>query len=112
APAGEHCVGVAALDDLRPFADGMRAGRARRDDRVVEPLDAERDRELAAGGVDEHVGEEVRRHAVWSALAQDLLLLEDAVDAADRRAEDDADTRWVEPVQPGVAHRFASRPEG
>ena len=90
----------------------MGAGRARRDDGVVEPLDAERDRELAARRVDEHVGQEVRRHAVGTALAPDLVLLEDAVDTADRRPEDDADTSGIEPVQPGVTHRFARRAEG
>src|SRR5207247_5655881 len=41
------------------------------------------------------------------ALAQDLALLEDAVDAADRGAEDDAHARGVEAVEAGVLHRLA-----
>ena len=38
---------------------------------------------------------------------QDLLLLEDPADAADRGAEDDPHAHRVEAVQPGVAHRLA-----
>ena len=71
--AGEHRVGVAALDQLRGLADRVRAGRARRDDGVVRAADAERDRELAARRVDEDVREEVRRDPVGAALAQNLL---------------------------------------
>ena len=61
--AGEHRVGVAALDHLGRLADRVRAGRAGRDDRVVRAFDPERDRELARDGVDEHVRQEVRRDA-------------------------------------------------
>ena len=58
--AGEHRVGVAAADELGALADRVRAGRAGRDDRVVRAAEPERDRDLAARRVDEHVGQEVR----------------------------------------------------
>ena len=61
--AGEHRVGVAAADDLRRLADGVRAGRARGDRRVVRAAVAERDRELPARRVGEHARDERRRHA-------------------------------------------------
>ena len=108
-PAGEHGVGIAALDQLRGLADRMRAGRAGRDDRVVRASDPERDRELPAGGVDEDVRQEVRRDAVRPALAQDLVLLEDPADTADGRAEDDADAHRIEAVQARVPDRLAAR---
>ena len=67
--AGEHGVRVAATDDLRSLADGVRTGRAGETRRVVRAPDPERDRELAARRVDEHAGEEVRRDPVGAALA-------------------------------------------
>ena len=62
--AGEHRVGVAALDQLRRLTDRVRAGRARGDDGVVRPADPELDRDLAARRVDEDVRQEVRRDPV------------------------------------------------
>jgi len=112
AAAREDGVGVAALDDLRRLADRVRARRARRDDGVVQPLDPERDRELPARRVDEHVRQEVRGDAVRPALAEDLVLLEDAGHAADSGAEDDPDARGIEAVQPRVLHRLAPGAEG
>ena len=106
--AGEHRVGCAALDHLGGLADGVRAGCAGGDDCVVRALDAERDRELSGDGVDEHVRQEVRGDAVRPALAQRVGLLEDAGDAADRRAEHDPDAGRVEAVQPGVRQRLAA----
>src|SRR5215216_4218156 len=90
AAAREHGVGASAADELGALTDRMRARRAGRDDRVVGPADAERDRELAARRVDEDVREEVGRHAVGAALAEHLALLHDPDEAADRGAEDDA----------------------
>ena len=104
--AGEHRVGVAALDHLRGLTDRVGARRARRDDRVVRAVDPERDRELPGDRVDEDVRQEVRRDAVGPALAQDVVLLEDAGNATDRGAEDDPDPRRVEPVQVRVVERL------
>ena len=107
-PPASTASACAALDHLGGLADGVRAGGARRDDRVVRAFDAERDRELSGDGVDEHVLQEVRRDAVRAALAQRVGLLEDAGYAADRRAEDDPDAGRVEAVQPGVCERLAT----
>ncbi len=105
--AGERGVGVAALDQLGRFADGVRAGRARRDGRVVRAAKAERDRELPARRVDEHARDERRRDAVEAALAQHLGLLHDAEEAADRAAEEDADPRRVvDALEAGVGDRL------
>ena len=61
--AGQHRVGVAAPHELSSLADGVRAGSAGRDDRVVRPTDTERDGDLAAGRIDEDVGKKRRaRH--------------------------------------------------
>ena len=109
--AGEHGVGVAAAHELGRLADRVGAGRARRDDGVVRPADAERDGELAARRVDEHVRQEVRRHALGAALPQDLALLHDPDEPADRGAEDDPDPRRVEAVQARVLDRLLGCPE-
>ena len=106
--AGQHGVGVAAPDQLGRLPDRARAGRARRHDRVVRPAEAQRDRELPAGRVDEHARDEERRDAVGAALAEDVGLLHDPRDAADRRADDDADAVRVERrSSAGVRDRLA-----
>ena len=51
AAAGEHDVGVVALDDLESVADGVRAGGAGGGRRGVRPLAAVADRDLAGGEV-------------------------------------------------------------
>src|SRR5919204_6365978 len=79
--AGEHEIGVAALDQLRALANGVRARGTRRHDRVVRPLDPELDRELTARRVYEHVREEERRHAAGPTLAQHVALLHDPEEA-------------------------------
>ena len=112
APAGEDRVGVAAFDQLRGFTDRVGAGRAGGDDCVVRSFDAQGDRQLPAGGVDQDVREKVRRDSVGPALAADLLLLEEPADASDRSAEDHADALRVEAVQPGIAHRLPGCPQG
>ena len=109
--AGEDRVGVAAPDRLGALPHRMRAGRAGRDRRVVRPADAERDRELAARRVDEHVRDEVRRDAVGAAVAERVGLLDDSDQAADRRAEDDPDPVRVEAVQARVGERLLGRAE-
>jgi len=112
AAAREHRVGVAPLDQLRGLADCVRAGCARGHDGVVRALDAQRDRQLPARGVDEDVRQEVRRDTVGPALAPDLLLLEDPADAPDRGAEDNPHAHRVEAVQAGVPHRLAACAKG
>ena len=110
--AGEHRVRAAALDQLRRLADGVRAGGARRHRRVVRAAEAERDRELAARRVGEHARDEGRRDAREPALAQHVGLLDDADEAADRRAEEDPDARGVVgAVEAGIGDRLPAGAE-
>ena len=90
-PAGEHSVGFAASDQLCGLADRVRAGSARGHNGVVWAADPELDRELAARGVDEDVGEEAGRDPIGSALPEDVGLAHQLVNAADTATEDDAD---------------------
>ena len=101
-----------ALDHLGGLADRVRPGRAGRDDRVVQALDPERDRDLAGRRVDEHVRQEARRDAVGAAVAQRRDLLGDPGHAADRRAEEHADPRRVEIGEAGVGERLLRDRDG
>ena len=108
--AREYGVGVAATDQLRPLPYRRRARRARRHGGVVRPAVAERDGHLTRGGVGEHAGNEVRRHPVAAAVAQDVALLHDPGDAADRRAEEDAHAhRVVAPVERSIRYSLLRR---
>jgi len=108
-PACEHRVGIATADQLGPFAHRRRAGRAGRHRRVVGTAVAEGDGDLAGGGVDEDARDEVRRHALPTAIAERLALLHDPDDAADRRAEEDAHAhRVVDAVESCVVDGLAS----
>ena len=108
----EHRVGVAAADELRRLADRVRAGRARRDRGVVGAAIAERDRELAARGVDEHARDEGRRDAVVAAATEHLGLLHDPDQASDCGAEEDADAPGlVGAVEARVTDRLPRRTE-
>src|SRR6266516_4653476 len=105
-PAGEHGVRVSALDQLGRLADRVRAGRAGRDGRVVRPPDSQRDRQLTARRIDQHTRDEARRDPFVAALTEDLALLHDPRDPADRRAEGDSDAVRIEPVQPRALDRL------
>ena len=109
--AGDHGVRVAPPDQLGPLADRVRARRAGRHDGVVRPADAELDGELAARRVDEHVGEEGRRHPVRPPLAQHVVLAHELVEAADAVADHDPHPLGVEAVHPRVVHRLLRRRE-
>ena len=109
--AGENRVGRTAPNQLGALAHGMGARCAGGHRRVVRAAKAERDRDLTARGVDEHARDEERRHTVGSALPEDVRLLHDPRQVADRRADDDADTSRIHPVDPGVAPGFLCRPQ-
>ena len=110
--AREDDVGVAAANRLRALPHRVGAGRARRDRRVVRAAEAEVDRDLPARRVDEDVGEEPRRDPRVAALAEHLVLLEHADDAADRRADEDAGPRGIDPLDARVGPRLARRRDG
>ena len=110
--AGEHDVRLAAADRRRCLADRGRARRARGDRREVLPLEAELDRDLPARRVDEHGRDEERRDAVGAALGEDLLLLRDRRDAADRRPDEDPDARCVDVLESRVVPRLLRGGDG
>ena len=61
--ARQHHVGIVERDQTRRVADGMRAGGAGRDDRVIGPLVADADRDIAGDQIDQPSGNEERRRA-------------------------------------------------
>jgi len=81
--ARHHHVGIAQRDQPRGVADRMRAGRAGGHDRVVRPLQAMADRDMAGSQVDDVAGDEEGADAARAALFQKHRILGDAVDAAD-----------------------------
>ena len=111
-PAGEHCIRIAALDQLRGLPHRVRPGRARRDRSIIRALDPERDRELPARRVDEDARDEARRDPLVPAFAEDLSLLHDPRDSPDRRAEGDPDPMGIEPVQSRIPNSLPPRGEG
>ena len=110
--SGEHDVGLSAPDRRRRLADRGRAGRARGDGSEVLSLEAELDRDLPARRVDEHRGDEEGRDAIRPALGEDLLLLDDRRDPADRRPDEDPDPRGIDAVQPRIVPRLLRGGDG
>ena len=111
-PPASDDVGLAAPDRRRRLADRGRAGRARGDGREVLSLEAELDRDLPARRVDEHRGDEEGRDAIRPALGEDLLLLDDRRDPADRRPDEDPDARGIDAVQPRIVPRLLRGGDG
>ena len=107
--AGKHRVGIASADDLG-LAHCVRAGRAGGDRRVVGALEPE---EIASWPLAEStrtLGRKCGETRSRSALLQDLVLLHDPEEAADRGTERDADpVRLVLRVQPCVLERLSPR---
>ena len=68
--ARDHHLGIAERDQARRIADRMRAGRARRHDRMIGPLQPVLDRDIAGGKVDQAAGNEERRHFSRSPLLE------------------------------------------
>src|SRR5439155_26406747 len=59
--------------------------------------------DLAARGVDEHVGQKPRGDTVVASLAEQVVLCHDAHDAADCRADEDSGTRWVDAFDASIS---------
>ncbi len=86
--AGHHHVGVAQRHQSRCIADGMRAGRAGGDDRVVGTLQLVPDRHVAGGEIDE-----TPRNKEWADATRAFFLQQDrrfgdAGQATDARADE------------------------
>ena len=110
-PAGNHCVGIASLDDLNRFADGVRRCGARRAGRQIRTLGAETYRHLAGREIDDGGRDEERRDLARPAVEQGFVLPFDRAEAADTGPDEDAHIEGVlrRDAQPGVIHRELRR---
>jgi hypothetical protein len=108
-PAGEHGIRMAVPDLLGPLADRVRPGCTGGHDREVRAANTELDRQLPAWRVDQHVRDEHRRDAIGAALAKDVVLLHQLVEAADAGPEDDSGALGLITVDPGVLHGLLGR---
>ena len=93
--AADHRVGVAALHQPEPVADGMGAGRARGGHGRVGPLGAKTHRDLAGCQVHDRREDEERRDAVGAFLEQHPVLALDDLESADAAADHHAHARRV-----------------
>ena len=108
-PAGEHDVGGVPPYRLERLADGVVAGRARRDGRVVDALESVADRDVPGREVDDHPRHQERGDAAGTALREHDGLLLHELQAADPRADDHSRAlrfRLVELPQSRVRHRL------
>ncbi len=87
--ARQHDVGVAVLDQPGRVADGVGAGRAGGDHRMVRPLESIADRNLAARQVYEGRGDEERAHPAGPLFVQLDRSPLDGGEPADARADHD-----------------------
>ena len=88
--ARDHHVGVAERDQPRRVADRVGAGRAGGHHRVVRPLEAEADRDLAAHQVDQARRDEERADPARAALLELDRGVGDGAEAADAGADQHA----------------------
>ena len=104
--AGDHGVGVAALDDAEGVADGVRGGGAGGCGRLVRPLGAVADGDVAGGQVDDRGGDKERRDLARPAVHQVGVLALDDVEPADAGADVHADVicDFRCDLQAGVLH--------
>ena len=85
--AGDHDVGVAALDDAEGVADGVRGGGAGRRRGLVRSLGAVANGDVPGGKVDDGGGDEERRDLARPAVHQVGVLALDDVEPADAGAD-------------------------
>ena len=93
--AADHRVGVAALHQAEPVADGVSAGGARRRHGRVGALGAKAHRDLSGRQVHDRRENEERRDALGALLEQHAMFALDHLEAADAAADDDAHARGV-----------------
>ncbi len=112
--AGDHGVGVAALDDAEGVADGVGGGGAGGGGGLVGAAGAVFDGDVAGGEVDDGAGDEEGRDLAGATVEQvDVLALDD-VEAADAGADVDADAVviFIGDLEAGVGHRLGRGGEG
>ena len=85
--AGHHDVRIVQRDQARRISDGVRAGRAGGDDRVVRSLEPVPDADLARDQVDERTGDEEGAHPLRTALLDEHSGLGNGGQTADARSD-------------------------
>ena len=112
--ARDHGVGVAPLDDAEGVADGVRGGGAGGRGGLVGAARAEADGDMAGCEVDDGAGNEERRNLARASGEHGRVFALDDVEAADARADMNADAVVVGLVdlQAGVVHRLLRRGDG
>src|SRR5205823_5537138 len=93
--AGDHHVAVAVLDETSGFPDAVRGGRASRHHRQIRTLQSVHDRQISGDHVDDRAGYEERRNLARAAFQHVVMGPFDHRQAADARADVDADARGV-----------------
>ena len=88
--AGDHDVGVVPLNGVQGVADGVGGRGAGRRNGGVRTAQAEMDRDVAGGGVGDHLRDDERADAAGPVLDKAGVLLFEFVEAADAAADDDA----------------------
>ena len=88
--AGDHDVGVVALDGAQGVADGVGGRGAGGGDGGVRAAQAELDRDVAGRRVGDHLRDDERADPAGPALDEAAVLLLELVQAADAAADDDA----------------------
>ena len=104
--AGDHGVGVSALDEAEGVADGVGGGGAGGCRGFVGAARAVLDGDVAGGEVDDGAGDEEGRDLAGAAVEQIDVLAFDDVEAADAGADVDADAIaiFVGDLEAGVCH--------
>ncbi len=112
--AGDHGVGVAALDEAEGVADGVGAGGAGGGGGLVGAARAVLDGDVAGGEVDDGAGDEERRDLARAAVEQVDVFAFDDVEAADAGADVDAEAVaiFVGDLEAGVGHGLGGGGEG
>src|SRR5690606_21984071 len=87
----QHHVGVAVLDHARAHTDRVQAGGAGGHDRLVGPLHAEHDRQVAGDHVDDRPRNEEGRNLAGTTAEEIVVRLLDHGQATDTGADIDAD---------------------
>src|SRR6185312_1223778 len=109
---GNHYVGVVECYQTGGIADGVRAGGAGGDDRVVRAFEAKIDGSVTGNEVDQATGDEERRDTPRPLFLQDDGCFADAFETADAGAHQDAGTVAIFlrlRLPAGILHRLFGR---
>ena len=112
--AGDHDIGIAALDDTEGIADGVGAGGAGGSGGFVRALGAEAHGNVSGGEIDDGGGNEEGGNLARSAFEERRMLALDHVESADAGADVNADALGIfwRDLKPGHLHGFVGGGDG